>query len=293
MSRLSYLARLVRTASSDGPALTPPHPLLRRWELIQEPKTTGGTSASLAAIVETSQRASIASRTGVAARSLARNETRVSPPVVEVQTPAVRDRRIGSASPNARTISTIQSEEPPTLLPTPLPRAAEPGAQHRFTTSPRLASSRRSAPPNPPPDSPQHPSKLSGPPHDSDGTPTPTTAVRLPQDVSAPLRRPSHDVPAPPRALAAVQASPMPANAPAERAAESARRVLVPRPPVIPLTPHLQPEPRRDRSVRIGSIDIHIQAPPTPPQPARRVSPPQSAAPLARGFTSSVGLRQG
>jgi hypothetical protein len=59
-----------------------------------------------------------------------------------------------------------------------------------------------------------------------------------------------------------------------------------------------QPETAKDATVQIGSIDIHI-TPAAPPQlPAARSPPPLArpappAAPLARGFTSPFGLRQG
>lgn len=59
-----------------------------------------------------------------------------------------------------------------------------------------------------------------------------------------------------------------------------------------------RPETAKDATVQIGSIDIHI-TPAAPPQPPAARSPPSlarpapPAAPLARGFTSPFGLRQG
>jgi hypothetical protein len=47
-------------------------------------------------------------------------------------------------------------------------------------------------------------------------------------------------------------------------------------------------------TVHIGTIDIHIAPPPTPPiQPVATAPKPVAVSPLARGFTSSFGLRQG
>ena len=47
-------------------------------------------------------------------------------------------------------------------------------------------------------------------------------------------------------------------------------------------------------TVHIGTIDIHIAPPPTPPiQPVATAPKPVALSPLARGFTSSFGLRQG
>lgn len=47
-------------------------------------------------------------------------------------------------------------------------------------------------------------------------------------------------------------------------------------------------------TVHIGTIDIHITPPPTPPiQPVATAPKPVSLTPLARGFTSGFGLRQG
>jgi hypothetical protein len=47
-------------------------------------------------------------------------------------------------------------------------------------------------------------------------------------------------------------------------------------------------------SVHIGTIDIHITPPPTPAiQPVATAPKPVALSPLARGFTSSFGLRQG
>jgi hypothetical protein len=47
-------------------------------------------------------------------------------------------------------------------------------------------------------------------------------------------------------------------------------------------------------SVHIGTIDIHITPPPTPAiQPVATTPKPVALGPLARGFTSSFGLRQG
>lgn len=46
--------------------------------------------------------------------------------------------------------------------------------------------------------------------------------------------------------------------------------------------------------VHIGTIDIHIASPPTPPiQPVATAPKSVALSPLARGFTSSFGLRQG
>jgi hypothetical protein len=50
----------------------------------------------------------------------------------------------------------------------------------------------------------------------------------------------------------------------------------------------------QSNTVRIGTIDIHIAPPPTPPiQPVATAPKPVALSPLARGFTSSFGLRQG
>ncbi|MEG4318612.1 MULTISPECIES: hypothetical protein [unclassified Microcoleus] len=50
----------------------------------------------------------------------------------------------------------------------------------------------------------------------------------------------------------------------------------------------------RGNTVHIGTIDIHIAPPPTPPiQPVATAPKPVALSPLARGFTSSFGLRQG
>lgn len=64
--------------------------------------------------------------------------------------------------------------------------------------------------------------------------------------------------------------------------------------------PHRWVEPgngsskRQENTVHIGSIDIHITSPPTPPiQSVATTSKPVDLSPLARGFTSSFGLRQG
>ena len=47
-------------------------------------------------------------------------------------------------------------------------------------------------------------------------------------------------------------------------------------------------------TVHIGTIDIQIAPPPTPPiQPVATAPKPVALSPLARGFTSSFGLRQG
>ncbi|MFT3770708.1 MAG: hypothetical protein QM820_35230 [Minicystis sp.] len=73
-----------------------------------------------------------------------------------------------------------------------------------------------------------------------------------------------------------------------------------------PLQPPALPAPRArgaapppSRTIHIGSIDVQIQPPPRatppepPPRPAARESPAAAPAPLARGFTSAIGLRQG
>ena len=50
----------------------------------------------------------------------------------------------------------------------------------------------------------------------------------------------------------------------------------------------------QSNTVHIGTIDIHIAPPPTPPiQPVSTAPKPVALSPLARGFTSSFGLRQG
>jgi hypothetical protein len=50
----------------------------------------------------------------------------------------------------------------------------------------------------------------------------------------------------------------------------------------------------QSNTVHIGTIDIHIAPPPTPPiQPVATAPKPVALSPLARGFTSSFGLRQG
>jgi hypothetical protein len=72
-------------------------------------------------------------------------------------------------------------------------------------------------------------------------------------------------------------------------------------PPIEP--PSLSREPRvaagavpTPRSIHIGAIEvqIHPAAPPPPRvQPSEAPRPAAAPAPLARGFTSAIGLRQG
>jgi hypothetical protein len=68
------------------------------------------------------------------------------------------------------------------------------------------------------------------------------------------------------------------------------RAVLQPASPTRAAAPPSEPP---QLAIRIGSIDVQI-LPPAPPQPAApAASTPRSPVPLARGFTSSFGLRQG
>jgi hypothetical protein len=47
-------------------------------------------------------------------------------------------------------------------------------------------------------------------------------------------------------------------------------------------------------TLHIGSIEVQLQPPAAPPMPHREpAAPTRSNAPLARGFTTPLGLRQG
>jgi hypothetical protein len=90
--------------------------------------------------------------------------------------------------------------------------------------------------------------------------------------------------------------SPRPQTAPADQTSELPRVVLLPSPPASQSPTRFQPEARREPSVRIGTIDIHIDSPPVPiaaPRPAQRAAASHATAPLARPLINSFGLRQG
>jgi hypothetical protein len=64
--------------------------------------------------------------------------------------------------------------------------------------------------------------------------------------------------------------------------------------PAVSPAPSSAPASEPSRSVHIGSLEVRLEPPPRAPQrpaPAPRAAP-GPRAPLARGFTSSFGLKQ-
>lgn len=138
-----------------------------------------------------------------------------------------------------------------------------------------------------------------------DATPEPPQrAAAQSAPAAAPPAAPSHTSRAPAPAAAPAVAVPKPApfahteapaNPPSHSAASSALRERAPaRFPVAARADAHAPAAVPTRSVHIGSVSVEIAAPPErkpSPQPTR-ASVPAPGRPLARGLTSTIGLRQ-
>lgn len=118
-------------------------------------------------------------------------------------------------------------------------------------------------------------------------TPSPTVSSVASAEAVAP-EVPTAEIAAPKGSEPAVILQP-PQNASMSRSADSGSHTIA-----FPSPSDRQPPRSPSNTVHIGTIDIHIAPPPTPPlQPATKAPKPVALSPLARGFTSGFGLRQG
>jgi hypothetical protein len=276
MRRPSYFARILRPGPDRGPVVKLVHPLLQRWQLVSNPQPAAGfispapTARKSAPVLSPPARrtTSAAAPSATPTFDAARRENQSRPPPITAPESSVRSQPVEMASQTSRAL--LASPAIP-------PRLASDASPRRAHSSDRVP---RPMPAN---------ASFIGRSNDTrvgvteplivDSRPAPMHArlrnVPLPDEAlpsdsrAAPVRRPL-SVPLPPRPT-----------------------VLEPNPALASPMPHPDRQPRRQGPVRIGSIDIHVLPPPAAVQPPPRIAPLPPAPPLARGFTSSFGLRQG
>lgn len=317
MAGLSYFSRLARSESAPGPTLEPAHPLLRRWQLAQasepakplarlplagaRPRRGSNSSPDEPTPALPHPRASRPLPAPGADESRPGRNAAKPPSVVDLadtlavrQPPAFAIRSpvstptpvVESGSKKASGVSEPSpGEEGITPPPRPLQEAA---ASKPALTPPRSAEPRLAEAPGAPARRNEAGfASLAGLAVDD-----PPAASRLepllkpPRRVENPAPKPSSDA----VAQSETNAAPMPAKPAWPDTAQPPRPpMLEPKPPLM----RAEPAARRNGGVRIGSIDIRIEPPPTQPQPRPALPQPQATAPLARGFASRFGLRQG
>jgi hypothetical protein len=349
MPRIAYLQQVARQPRGDRPELHPLHPLLRRWQTLQDMRSTGVRPVAPFTNVLAPDLLNLGPARGsvgpvppgMPARLPSPSEPHDSPlPVKERAEPLVMSRggppmprpaTFTPSPPTAEAVSPEQTSTPPAVRPTPTSHTGVGLATRKDTSRPAPL-----LPPAPtvaahfPAD--RQPSRAEVPVSLAHAVPPQRIALaRLPIDTPSPRQnlssqtvqtaagpvargraRPGHTAPPvvlvparlptdTPSSLADLSSQPdQPAAGPAAsgrtqpgRAAPPA--VLVPAlvPPPLPMRRSEQTKPY----VAIGSLEIRIVPPVSrpaqpSPAPALRIAP-SPAVPLARGFVSAFGLRQG
>jgi len=286
MPRLSYLQRIARRFSSHAPVLLPLRPLFRPGEADASPPAGDRISV----------------------------ETRSEPAVPQPRHEPAREFAQVADSRTATPMDGVSYGSPD--------KAAAPGRQPEgpvpAAPPPRLNLPLSSGPPaGPGPMVPPFKQEVIGPAQvdifsSHNLSPLPGTATELGTASSVPPARAGATVEPPPegqrpRVRSAEPTQPL--QPPRRDAAQepSHRVTLEPRAPAVtarapslPSPPLAIPKPETSKGakVQIGSIEVHITpAAPSPPpaalSPSPVARPAPLAVPLARGFTSPFGLRQG
>jgi hypothetical protein len=324
MSRPAYLTRILGNAPVRGPVLASMIPLLRRWQLAGRAAPAEATGEDASASLWTAraggdpvarhERGSprpvgegVASRREDVHERLRLSSTgpqlggaqAVSPGLREAR----RDRRGGSApdEPFATVVNSVARPGTPPAstgvrpaggldlrqgVEHAAPRAgpgaatAHEAAAQPATTLSDIAGRSRSYPRSNEPDR-----SFGGPPHDT----------RQPEKVGdfalTPFRVQSGDVHSDSKTTSSgtrhvpeFRDTPVP---------DSLRQTVLEPRSAAKAQPMLSGSPQRPmEAIRIGAVNIRIQPPP-PPQPVRSAASATRAVPLARGFVSAFGLRQG
>lgn len=307
MAGLSYFGRLLRGAPPQGLTVNPGHPLLLRWQLAQPAEPASANVPPQATLPAADARSRPASGFDSHSPTLTPAPAMEFPP--------------NAASGAARPRPAEAASSRPAAGPSPAPffrrvagSAAAPQVSmsirpvetpsHESSGSPASGTAWRgeerlpSRPASPAPAAAQArpiQGEAFAAPRQRPAAVSHTPASGQERPVAAPVGESSEDSgvqppvprrPAPPAANTAGRAVESPAPA---------QFLRPPAPESKPAEARAEPPPRQSGGVHIGSIDIRIEPPPVSPPPPRAAAQPSAApsAPLARGFASSFGLRQG
>jgi len=313
LARLSYFARLLGRVEPQGPVIAPAHPLLDRWRAVSalerfKPVVAAAPGKRSATAQGIPQAAGMVEDPPVLAPirapSLRGLERRTNAAALEPDALTRNDPPLAAtkAKPIAPQIKSEASPAPPVVREVAKP-VAEPGLrpaktftalQRKREAAPHVASMTSTLEPSRSPASaqaPRRPDRRVREEVAAELALTPAAEIApggKERSFAPPLGAPMSDFGAqnnPPGA------TPSPLHAPKRRAMDPIP--LEPRaPPQQSHIPGIETAAAKTGGVHIGAIDIYIQPPAAPVQPAPRTLPLPSA-PLARGFSSPFGIRQG